>query len=198
MSFWSFIKDVMPTAMKAGSIIYGASQEAKATKQAAQQLQSGNTAATQVAQESRAAASPGLLATQEIIARGGKLNPVQEAAVQDSRAQALNALKGSSLRGSARATSAVVSDTDRRVRDNLAAQNQARADSAAGGLTQQYFNTGNTVSQGLMNTGEIDASSTLGQSKVRGQAIGDIGAIIADSLKGDLAKKRDSSYERVE
>lgn len=219
MSFWNFVKDILPTVVAAGATIYGAQQASDSNNKAAQTLTGAQTAATaaqvqglnmakQELDVNRRAASPGLMATQEIIARGARLTPEQELAVADSRDQALNTLKGSSLRGSAKATSAIVADTDNRTRSNFMSQNQQRADSAAQGLAGQYFGagtniannasqTGNAISQGLLDTGTIQASNTIGQGALRGQTIGDVGAIIADSLKGDMTKERDSSYQRV-
>lgn len=216
MSFW---EGLLKVAVPAAATLYGAKMASdasdKAAKQATQATQAGTDVQLEglkVAQQNlevnRRAASPGLLRTQEIIARGSRLTPEQEQAVEDSRRQSINALKGSSLRGSARATSALVSDTDKRVRNNFMTQNQNAADSAARSLAGQYFGagtniannatqTGNAVSQGLVNQGNIQASNTLGQGALRGQAIGDVGAIIADSVKNDFQDKRDSSYERV-
>lgn len=219
MSFWGFVKDLLPVAAAAGATIYGANQASKANDKATQQMVQAQREGTQaqleglrVAREelavNRNAASPGLLATQEIIARGSKLTPQQEQAVADTRGQALNALKGSSLRGSARTTSAIVADTDQRTRNDFMAQNQGRADSAALGLAGHYFGsgtnmannatqTGNAISSGLTNTGTIQASNTIGQGALRGQTIGDVGAIIADAAKEAMAKERDSSYQRI-
>ena len=214
-SFWDFL----PTALTIGATLYGADQSSKANTQAANTMAKAQTAGTaaqvdalKLAQHeldvNRTAASPGLLATQEIINRGSRLTPEQELAVTDSRAQALNALKGSSLRGSARATSAVVSDTDQRVRNNFMSQNQNQANSAALGLGGQFFSagqnlantaakTGDVISQGLVNTGDIYGANTIGQGALRGQAIGDVGAVIADTIKDGVKKERDSSYSKV-
>lgn len=212
MSFWSFL----PTALTAASVVYGANLQSKTNDKATRQMVEAQNRATQAQVDAlntarqelnvnRQAASPGLLATQEIIARGARLTPQQETAVADSRAQALNALRGSSLRGSARTTSAIVSDTDQRTRDNFMAQNQNRADTAGLQLAGQYFGagrdvantaaqTGSAVSQGLTNNGIVTASNTMGQGNLMGQTIGDVGSIIANSMKDDLAKERDSSY----
>lgn len=219
MSFWNFVTDLLPIAVPAAATIYGAKQTSDANNKAAQQMMQAQQSATQMeleklrqAQENlevnRRAASPGLIATQEIIARGARLTPEQKMAVQDSRQQAVNSLRGSSLRGSGRATSAIISDVDNRVRNNFMSQNQNAADTAARGLAGQYFGAGQsiantqaaqgrTASEGLTSTGTIQGANTIGQGAVRGQAIGDVGAIIADSLKDNLAKKRDSSYETI-
>lgn len=218
MSFWNFVKDVAPLLM-AGATLYGASSSSKASEKAANTMASAQREGTaaqlqglKMAKEelaiNRTAASPGLLATQEVINRGAALTPQQQQAVADSREQALNALKGSSLRGSARATSAIVADTDQRVRDNFASQNQGRADTAAMNLSNNFFSAGNNmsnnatqaggvISQGLVNTGNINAANTLGQGALSGQAIGDIGAIIADAAKSKVKEERDSSYAKV-
>lgn len=218
MSFWNFVKDMGPL-LAVGATLYGADQASKSNNQAATIMagaQKEGTAAQleglKMAKEelavNRTAASPGLLATQAVINRGATLTPQQETAVADSREEALNALRGSSLRGSARATSAIVSDTDKRVRQGFMDANQGRADSAAAGMAGQYFGAGNNmannstaaggvISQGLVNTGNIQGANAIGQGALRGQAIGDIGAIIADSVKDNVKKERDSSYTRV-
>lgn len=209
MSFWDFL----PTLITVGATIYGAKQASKSNDKAAQQATQASKAATnaqvaglnQAREElavNRQAASPGLLATQEVISRGAALTPQQQQAVADSRQQTLNSIKGSSLRGSARATSAMVADTDTRVRNAFMDQNQARADNAAQNLSQQYFGAGNNmantaaqtgsaVSRGLIDAGNIAASNTIGQGTLRGQAIGDIGAVIAQQAKDQI---RDTSY----
>lgn len=218
MSFWNFVKDMGPLLM-AGATLYGANQASKANNHAADVMSGAQKAGTdaqlqglKMAKEelaiNRNAASPGLMATQELISRGAALTPQQELAVADSREQALNALKGSSLRGSARATSAVISDTDKRVRGGFMDANQNRADSAATGLSSQYFGAGNNmasnstaaggvISQGLVNTGNIQGANSIGQGALTGQAIGDIGAIIADAAKSRVKEERDSSYAKV-
>lgn len=214
-SFWDFVTPLIPVA----ATLYGLNQTTKASNKAADTMAAAQEHGTDAQLEglkmakqelavNRTAASPGLLATQEIINRGATLNPAQLQAVEDSRQTSLNALKGSSLRGSARATSAIVADTDKRVRDNLMQQNQTRADTAATGLSSQYFGAGNNmannstaaggvISQGLVNTGDINAANTIGQANLRGQAIGDIGATIADTIKDNVQKERDSTYKKV-
>ena len=216
MSFWA---SILKVALPAAATLYGAKVASDANAQAANQASQASQAATdaqlkglEIAQKNleinRAAASPGLTATQEIINRGSKLTPEQEQYVADSRDQSLNSLKGSSLRGSARATSAIVSDTDNRVRNNFLTQNQNAATNAATNLSNQYFNSGksiadnavnsgNTASAGLTDQGNIQANSTLGQGTLNGQAIGDVGALISDGIKSSINEKRDSSYERV-
>jgi len=220
MSFWDFIPKILPTVLKAGATIYGAKQSADASNQAASQAIDASNKATAAELEglreaqrnleiNRTAASPGLLATQEIIGRGARLTPEQELLVQDSRDQALSSLRGSSLRGSARATSAVVSDVDKRVRGGFTTQNQNRADTASRALAGQYFGAGSQVadtaaqqgraaSRGLIDTGNVQSATTFGQGKIRGQAIGDVGAVIADAIKENMGKERDSSFKRVE
>jgi hypothetical protein len=208
MSFWETIFKV---ALPAAVTLYGAKQTQDANNKAAQQMTKATQASTnaeleglRVAQETikanQRAASPGLSRVQEIIGRGERLTPEQELAVEDSRRQALNTLQGSSLRGSGRATAAIVNDVDTRTRNNFMSQNRSSADSAAGNLAGQYFNSGQSlvsnagqqgtaVSKGLSDTGTIQASNTMGQGVLRGQAIGDISALIAD------AAKRESQYK---
>lgn len=216
MSFW---ESILTVAIPAAATIYGASLASKSNDKAAQQMTQATQAGTdaqlqglKIAQKNlevnRKAASPGLLRIQEVIARGAQLTPEQELAVDDSRREALNALKGSSLRGSGRATSAIVSDVDNRTRTAFMDSNRRAADTAAAGLSGQYFGagtniannataTGNAVSTGLVNTGTIQASNTLGQGALRGQAIGDVGAIIADAAKEQFQEERKRQYDKA-
>lgn len=216
MSFWS---SVLPAAITAGASLWGASRQSDAQDEAAK-IAAGaqgrataaeveaNKQAVTVMQNQQRMASPGLLALQGIVGRGEKLTPAQELALEDARRTTLDALQGGSLRGSARATAATVNDVDGRMRTGFMDQNRSRADSAAGALSSQYFSSGNniadlnlsggkSVSSGLLNTGEINAANTLGQSNIQSRAIGDIGAIIADQMKSADSKKRDSSYEAI-
>lgn len=216
MSFWDFVGKITPALITGGMTLYGAKKAEEANKSAAQTASQASRDATDAemryldmaqrnVETNRAAASPALMATNNIISRGTSLTPDQVRAVEDSREQALNALSGSSLRGSAKATSAVVSDVDRRVRDNFLEQNRQNADATARAMAGQYFGAGNTManlnsrqgsalSSGLLNQGNIQAASTLGQGALRGQAIGDVGAIVADTLKNDIFNKRESMY----
>jgi len=215
MSFWNFL----PTLVTAGATIYGTTQANKTSAKASNDLlkasresQQAQENALRLAQENlnetRKLASPGLTALQKRISRGSELTPEQKLAVEDSRRESINALKGSSLRGSARATSAVISDTDTRVRNNFMTSNRDSSDNAAATLTGQYFNTsrdlnnnlisqGDATSKGLLDRGNVTASNTIGRGNRTGSAIGDIGGIIADTLKNDVIKARESrtNYE---
>lgn len=212
-SFWDFL----PTIVTAGATIYGAKQASDVKEKAASQALSAQQGATAAEQEAikvaqrnmerqQQMASPGLMALQSIIGRGEQLTPAQMIALEDARRTSLDSLQGGSLRGSARATAAVVNDVEGRMRAGFMDSNRSRADQAASNLSGQYFNAGNNISdlnlksglsasQGLMNTGEINAANTIGQGAVKGQAIGDLGAIIADQVKRSSVESRDSSYK---
>lgn len=204
--FWDFL----PTILQVGATIYGTAQASSANNKAASTLAAAQKAGTaaevaglntaqQVTAANQSAASPGLLAEQAIVNRGTDLTPAQEQAVADSRTTAINALNGTGLRGSARATSATIADTDQRERDNFMQQNQNNANTAAGALTGDYFqagnnlatnatNTGQAISQGLINTGTIQGSNDIGQGKLTGQAIGDVGATVANTVKSGIVQ----------
>lgn len=214
-SYW----DWLPAAITAGATLWGASQQAKTTEKAANtaaKAQAGATAAEQKAidvaqgqmRTQQAAASPGLMAIQDVIGRGEGLTPAQELALSDARRTTLDTLQGGSLRGSARATAATVNDVEGRMRTGFMDTNRQRVDQAASNLSGQYFNAGNNIadlslatgksaSAGLLNTGDINAANTMGQGIIKGQAIGDIGAVIADQMKQNDREKRDSSYKAV-
>lgn len=210
-SFWDFL----PAIITAGATIYGAKQASKTTNQATQQLTQAQQAGTQAElaaieaaktqyQTLQRQASPGLVALQGVVGRGDALTPAQTQAIEDARRTSLDALSGSGLRGSAGATVATVRDVEGRMRGDFMQQNQSRADQAAANLSGQYFNQGANqanmnltggaaLSSGLTSTGNIAASNTIGQGRISGSAIGDIGAVIADQIKQN--NRRDSSYQ---
>ncbi len=209
-SFW----DWAPTLLQVGTTIWGASQQADATKAAAQTAANAQNSATaaqlqgielarQTMQQQQAAASPGLVSMQNVITRGTGLTDNQKTALDDARRTTMDSLRGSGLRGSARATAATVKKVEGDMRGQYLDANQARSDQAASTLSGQYFNAGNNianlqtgagtaVSNGLTSVGDINASSQLGTASTTGKAIGDIGAIIADEIKN--GQKRDTSY----
>lgn len=217
MSFWDWVKPALPVLIGAGATIYGANLQSKANNQAAQIATTANQGSTdaqlksidvaeKTMQTQQRAASPGLIAIQNIIGRGSSLTPEQQIALDDARRTTLDSLGGSGVRGSARATVAAVNDVEGRMRGGFLSTNQAKSDQAASNLSGQYFNAGNniadlnlasgkTVSQGLLNSGDINAANTMGQATLKGTAIGDIGAVIADQIKASNQEKRDSSYQ---
>ena len=99
MSFWgSILKVAVPAAVS----LYGMKTQSDANDEAAEQATRATQASTkaqtdalriaeQNLEKNRQAASPGLMATQEIITRGSDLTPEQEMAVENSRRQSLNA-----------------------------------------------------------------------------------------------------------
>lgn len=219
MSFWDFAKVLAPTLVSGAATVYGASQTNKGNDKASAQLvqaQREATAAEQKAlatataqmKEQQSAASPGLLAMNEIIGRGESLTPMQLRTLDDARRKTADSLQGGSLRGSARATSATIADVEGRMTDQFMDSNRNRADGAAGTMASQYFGAGNkiaslatdtgrSVSNGLISTGEVNAANTMGQTATNGKAIGDISALIADQFKAKDQERRDSSYAPV-
>lgn len=212
MGMWDWV----PSVVSAGATLYGAYQSSKSNDKAAAiasdaqdratdaQIQALNTA-TRLMTQQQQQASPGLVALQRVLGSADELTPTQIRAIEDARRTSLDSLQGGSLRGSAGATAAVVRDVEGRMTDQFMQSNRNRADQAASNLSGQYFNagknvadltlgTGTAASQGLINTGNINAANTMGQGAIRGQAIGDIGAIIAAQMKDDDIKTRQSSY----
>lgn len=205
--------------IQAGATLLGARQKNNASQQAAdtavvaqQRATAAEVAAIQVAQgqlnEQKLQASPGLVAQQEIIGRKDQLTPFQMQQISDSRRTTLDALQGGSLRGSARATAEAVSDVEGRQVNQFLEANQSRADQAATNLSGQYFNAGNnvanlnlkagdSVSQGLISQGDVQSANIVGRGKITGQAIGDIGAVIAEQIKKSNQEKKDSSYKPI-
>lgn len=215
MSFWDFVPKIIET----GITLWGAHETASADKKARDVAIEQQNRATKaqleglrIAEENQrqlqTAASPGLVQMQNIIGRGEALTPEQIIALEDARRTSLDSLHGSGLRGSARATVATVNDVEGRMRAGFLDQNRNRADGAASALTGQYFNAGNNmaniataqggaVSSGLLANGQNLVDSIKNQNTIKGRAIGDIGAVIADSVKAAANEKRSSSYDSL-
>lgn len=220
MGMWDWVADLAPTLIKAGTTIYGANQksnayeDATATSVAAQKAATDREIAAReqanvLLKQQQQAASPGLTALQGVIGRSDQLTAAQIQALDEARRTTLDSLQGGALRGSARATAATVSNVDGTMRNQMLSQNQQRADNAASSLAGQYFNTGNTianntagtgqvVSQGLTNVGQLQSNNAINQGTINGTAIGDIGAVIADTVKASQNQKRDRAYTSTE
>ena len=214
-SYW----DWLPAVITGGATLLGTKMTTDANKAATSTANAGTDAATKAQLESlnraelilkqqQTAASPGLMRMQQMVGAGDQLTPSQITALEDARRTSLDALKGGSLRGSARATADTVRKVEGDMRNQFLESNRNRSDSAATNLSNQYFssgnavannavNAGNAVSSGLVSTAGNNANLTTTNSQIQGKAIGDIGAIIADQLKADNQKKRDSSYAPV-
>lgn len=219
MGFWDGLLKLAPAIATVGATVYGANLASDAADKAASQTTEASKRATAAQQESlrvaeenmrrqQAAASPGLIRMQQVVGRGDNLTPVQQAALDDARRTTLDALQGGSVRGSARATAEAVRDVDGRMTDQFIQTNRQQSDNAAQNLASQYFGAGNTManiqtnqgtvaSQGLMNAGNIAGANTMGQATIKGNAIGDISAVIADQMKQSANEKRASSYAPV-
>jgi hypothetical protein len=183
MSWYSVFQKSLPTLLKIGGTAYGAYQASKANEAAAQNMQAANNRMIQQQQANQAQSASGLSRVQDIIRRGSALTPYQKSQIDDARRQTVNAMSASGLRGSGRATVAAVRNVEENMKGRFMDANQQRADNAATGLSQQYFNTSNNISNGLINQGNISAGQTLSNASIRGQAIGDIGAVIADEIR---------------
>lgn len=219
MGMWDWVADLAPTLIETGVKAYGANQKANAYNQATNTAVAAQNAGTEreiaareqanvLLKQQQQMASPGLTALQGVIGRSDQLTPAQIQAMDDARRTTLDSLQGGSLRGSARATAATVADVEGRMRNQMLTQNQQRADNAAGTLASQYFNTGNSVanntaqtgqvaSQGLTSVGQLQSNNQINQGTINGTAIGDIGAVIADTVKASQNNKRDSSYKDI-
>lgn len=220
MGMWDWVADLAPTLIETGVKAYGANQQSKAYNSATNTAVAAQKAATDreiaareqanvLLKQQQQAASPGLTALQGVIGRSDQLTPAQVQAIDDARRTTLDSLNGGALRGSARATAATVADTTNRVTNQMLSQNQQRADSAAGSLAGQYFNTGNSIanntagtgqvaSQGLTSVGQLQSNNAINQGTINGTAIGDISAVIADTVKASQNQKRDRAYTSTE
>lgn len=217
---WDWVADLAPTLIETGVKAYGANQKSKGYNQATNTAVASQNAATEreiaareqanvLLRQQQQMASPGLTALQGVIGRSDQLTPAQIQAMDDARRTTLDSLQGGSLRGSARATAATVADVEGRMRNQMLTQNQQRADNAAGALASQYFSSGNSVanntaqtgqvaSQGLTSIGQLQANNQINQGTINGTAIGDIGAVIADTVKASQNQKRDRAYTSTE
>lgn len=219
MAFWDFAKVLAPTLISGAATLYGTKVASDASdKSSARLIDAQNrataaeekalAAATKTQQQQQEMASPGLMAMRDMVGQGDVLTPQQMRLLDEARRKTADSLQGGGLRGSARATAATIADVEGRMTDQFMDSNRTRADGAATTLAGRYFGagdnistltqkTGQSVSNNLINTGNVDAANIQGQAALKGNAIGDIGALIADQFKIDNQKRRDSSYAPV-
>jgi len=137
-----------------------------------------------------------LLATE-----GGGLTAGQRQELDDVRRSSRNQLASSGLRGSGRATTAALRQVEADTLGRFTQENRARADMAAGNLSDQGFAatdraqqtglaTAGRIGQGLQNaaaTGVDSAYASAGagtaNARLQGQALGDITSIISSDIK---------------
>jgi hypothetical protein len=130
----------------------------------------------------------------EVMAGADTLTPSQIEARKDVQRQTNYALSASGLRGSGRAAVAAVRKADTDFTNAALDANRRRADSAASGLSGQYFSANSQLAsndiRGGMATGAaanqqglIGADYAVSDASLRGRAIGDIASLVNDTAK---------------
>lgn len=205
MASWfdSFFKggNWLPAALLAGATIYSATASSDANKKGAaiqaDAINRSTALANQRFQQVQDQTAPAVAYQKQVIQQGANpaLTPAQKIQVDDARRSTIDAMSVSGLRGSGKA----VTDAVRRVESgtvaNLFDQNQRRADTAASGLSNQFFGAANQMGANDMRagytTGQIGADVTTADATLRGRALGDIATIVGDAAR----EGRKGAYE---
>lgn len=112
----------------------------EAQRQALLRVDQGNQQALERVDQTRAIALPGVSRLRTVaMQQPDRLTPDQEYQLEEARRQALTGLNASGLRGSGRATTAVLRGVESDFRNRAIAQNRDRTDRAAAALAGPYF-----------------------------------------------------------
>jgi len=184
--------------------------ELRQANEAAQQALDASKAETQALySQTQDVTAPGVAYLRTTVANQNELTPAQQQRLEQLRRSVTSQLRGSSFAGSGRTAAALFRQAESDFTNNALDQNRARADAAASTLANQNFSarqgvagsaasygvnranlaTGNAsqVGQVLANQGETAANATTATGNVMGQAVGDVGSVIA-------AQNRESRY----
>lgn len=216
MSFFSDIVDFVTDTpflgdiVKAGATVFSTVSQINANKDAASiagqaaerqraSIQAGDADAIRRLDEIRETSAPAVSQLRTTaITPVNMLQPDQEQQLEELRRNSLRGLNASGLRGSGRATTAVLRNVESDFRTKAIGENRDRRDQAARTLAGPFFSatTGqaNVAAGEGVRLGEIDfrvgedqADAGINNASLRGQALADITSILADS-----AKKRES------
>ena len=144
----------------------------------------------------------------------GQLTPDQQFQLDEARRSSLTALNASDLRGSGRATTAVLKDVESNFRNTAIGQNRQRKDNAANALANQNFGAqtaganldaqqGRDVGAAQATTGNTNADLVTSNARLSGQALADVSSIISDATKkresrfGESEARREAEEEEV-
>lgn len=168
-------------------------------------IEAGNRAAQERFDQQQAQAAPAVSQLRTIaMTPPGTLTPEQQQGLEDARRSTLRSLNASGLRGSGRATTAVIKSVESDARNRAVATNQARSDAATQQLANQGFaagtnaanvdsRTGTAVGAAERQAGTTAANLQTAQGAIQGQALADVASIIAGGQKARASRFRDIS-----
>lgn len=158
--------------------IFGASKQKKANKKAeaalteaynsaATAIAAGNEQANQRFEQQRAETQPGFTYLRGVIANPGGLTEYQQQQLDDARRKTAIGLNASGLRGAGRATAAAIKSVEGDLAGRFLAENQNRADRAAGAIAGTYLDS--TDKQAVLDrdTATARSSADLGIGNAR-------------------------------
>jgi hypothetical protein len=218
MSIWDDFTDFISTSSGVGAVLLGGAVlgsaviSSSANRRAADVA--ANTAAAQTAEIRRAneaaqarfdamqtAAEPGVTGLRAVaLQTPATLTPEQQAGYEDINRAAVRTASAGGLRGSGRATTAIINKAQSDFRNRAIADNRARQDAAQRSLSQPFFSagtgaanvdvaTGRDIAGITGRAGETAANLETAQGGVYSSALSDIAAVI-----NDKTKKRESRY----
>jgi hypothetical protein len=188
-----------PALIKGAGDIYGAISSSNANTKAAKKLaeaeQQKVALQKQVYGDLQDQSAPAVNYFRTTLASPSTLTPDQEDERGELERQTLNQVNRTGLRGSGRAVTSALRRVDADYVNGAMAQNRSRRDTAAGQLSGQYFSAADNLARGegdaIEGAASAGAQAGINNASLRGQAIGDIGGLIASEIKG-----RDSAYSQ--
>lgn len=197
---------LIPSLIETGTSLVGTALGLRANKNATerymeaqrlrdQAIREGNQEALRILEEIMAETQPAVAGLRRIAAEDPRtLRPAQQTALADARRITANRLATTGLRGSGRAEVAAVRDVEGRLKGDMIESNLARQERSLSQLASPYFQaqTGRAniaAGQGPQiaglygETGEAGQRQELAKGHLYGQAIKDIGSVIAEAQK---------------
>lgn len=179
----------IPAAIGAGITTYGNQRAANTIAGASNQAAAAMAERARIARETMRPIADrtaiGVDHLRNIVAAPQQLTPAQQIAMQDAQRNAHRTVTAGPLRGSGRATAAVLNDVTNRTHAGFLEANRARADNAAGVLAGQNLAANTTMAGQDVNlgvqlggqinkAGEAQAGATTANAKVLGDTFGKI------------------------
>jgi hypothetical protein len=200
---------LLPSIVTLGGYLIGAEQNKRAAEIAsrtalqgaqiaADAIREGSREAQATLNQIRAETAPATSYLRRVVAEPGELTPQQVVALNELRRNLANQIRGSNFAGSGRTSAALFRKVESDFVNEALAQNRARADAAANQMFGAGANAASAVAGNQAATGQrvgqliggatqqaglYEAQSGLATGRLAGQALGDIGALLAGQAR---------------
>ena len=207
MSLWGDIGSIVLSVATISSAIFSSQANTEAAEAAAEAerarieaIREGDRLAQERFERIQEETAPARLFLRRTVAGVHGLTPFQMQQLEDLRRRTKQFLAASGLRGAGRSTVAAMRAVESDFVNRALEANRGRADIAASQLAGAGFNaarssaalesmTGRAAGEGVLRSGLFGAQAGIENTRLRGEALGDIASLILTEAKG-----RESRY----